>query len=350
MKKALVALAVAGVVAPVAQADNVVIYGRLNTAYQYTKTQEVTGTPAVKDGTLANQSSRFGFKGEEKIGDLTAEFQIENGFDSTAGGDTLASRDTFVGLKGDFGSIRLGKNETPTWKLFDQTISKFHHTGIADFSANQSTSSNAISGIGMWGARLSKSAIYTTPSMNGVSFAAQFADKLTGTPVTLNNAAGVREPLDLGLTYAAGPITAGISGRIGKDVTTGKRDSLLLVAGKYKLDQFDVSLAYERNDMKSVDAKRNAFYTSGQYNVTPNAAVVASLAYAGKVKVGGQTQADTGAIQYVLGGQYDLSKRTQVYGYYTKLDNKKNADYSFVNAGTANVDNQGFVMGVRHNF
>jgi predicted porin len=352
MKKALVALAIAGVVAPVAHADNVVIYGRLNTAYQYTKIQN-----GVKDGTLANQSSRFGFKGEEKIGDLTAEFQIENGFDSTAGGDTLASRDTFVGLKGDFGGIRLGKNETPTWKLFDQTISKFHHTGVADFSANDSSTSSAISGIGQWGARFAKSAIYTSPNLNGVTLSAQIADKLTGTPVTFNNAAGVKEAADLGVSYAVGPITAGISARLGKDATTNKRDSLLLVAGKYKVDQFDVGLAYERNDMKSatvqntvVGAKRNAFYASGQYNVAPNAAVVASLAYAGKIKVGGNTVADSGAIQYVLGGQYDLSKRTQVYGYYTKLDNKANASYSFVNTGTNNVDNQAFVMGVRHNF
>jgi predicted porin len=350
MKKALVALAVAGAVAQVAQADNVVIYGRLNTAAQYTKVQD-----GAKDSTLANQNSRFGLKGEEKLGNgLTAEFQIENGFDSANGGSnsstlSLASRDTFVGVKGDFGGVRLGRNETPTWKLFDVTVSKFHHAGIADFtgqSAGTATNYGSISRVADLGARLGKSVIYTSPSVSGVTGALQVADSANG---------AIKNIVDGSLVYGNGasPITAGFAFRTDKDNATGNKDTIYTLAGKYKQDLFDVSAAWEHDDLKSVASgrKRDVAFVSGQYNVSTNAALVGSLAFAGKTKDNGTSVADSQAAQYTLGGQYDLSARTQVYGYYTKLDNKAGSNYSFSGSPvSANQDTQGVVVGLRHNF
>ncbi|MES2206431.1 MAG: porin [Pseudomonadota bacterium] len=340
MKKALVALAVAGVVAPVAQADNVVIYGRLNTAGQYTKIQD-----GAKDTTVANQNSRFGLKGEEKIGSLTAEFQIENGFDSTTGGDGLASRDTFVGLKGDFGRVRLGKNETPTWTLFDTTVAKFHHAGIADVTATGTGGTpraGSLSAVGDLGSRFSKSVIYRTPDFGGIVASVQAADATTT----------YKRLWDGSITYGNGatPITAGLAVRSAKTIGGNeKNDNIYVLAGKFKQDLFDVSAAYERDDYKSTDTKINKAFLSGQYNMG-NAALVGSLGWAGKAKVAGTSVNDSNAIQYILGAQYDLSNRTQVYGYYTKLDNKNAATYSFVSATPVGKDNQGVVLGVRHNF
>lgn len=347
MKKALVALAVAGVIAPVAQADNVVIYGRLNTAAQYTKIQD-----GLKDTTLTNQNSRFGLKGEEKIGGLTAEFQIENGFDSANGmSNNLASRDTFVGVRGDFGGVRLGRNETPAWKLFDITVSKFHHAGIADVTGTpdgigSGTAFNgSLSQIHVLGARLGKSVIYTTPNISGFTGALQVADSF----------AGDKSIVDGSVVYGGGttPITAGFAFRTSKDIATNNKDTLYTLAGKYRQDLFDISAAWEHDDYKAAAAgptKRDAVFLSGQYNIG-NAAIVASLSFAGKRKVNGTSIADSQAAHYTLGGQYDLSARTQVYGYYTKLDNKTASRYSFDNAVVgAGKDTQGVVVGVRHNF
>jgi len=367
MKKALVALAVAGVIAPVAQADNVVIYGRLNTAAQYTKIQN-----GEKDTTLVNQNSRFGLKGEERIGGLTAEFQVENGFDSAAGGGSsngnggggLASRDTFVGVKGDFGSVRLGRNETPTWKLFDTTVSKFHHAGLADFTGTSDgaanpvslTSMGSISRVADLGARLGKSVIYTSPNVSGFTGALQVADSTSVSGLVQKNI------VDGSLVYGGGtmPITVGFAFRTSKDVISSDKNTIYTLAGKYRQDLFDISAAWEHDDYKGlgasgVEAKRDAGFVSGQYNIG-NAAIVASLAYAGKTKYSGANapvNTDSKAAQYTLGGQYDLSARTQVYGYYTKLDNKNGANYSFQNTnGVVNPgqDTQGVVVGVRHNF
>lgn len=347
MKKALVALAVAGVVAPVAQADNVVLYGRLNTAVQYTKIQD-----GQKDTTLSNQNSRFGLKGEERIGGLTAEFQIENGFDSANGKDTtsgLASRDTFVGLRGDFGRVRLGRNETPTWKLFDTTVSKFHHAGLADFTAGV----NSLSGVGRQGARFGKSGIYTTPDFANFSASVLVADQIDAA----NGIGATKSNVDGSLMYGGGsnPITAGFAFRTNKDIVTSEKDTIYALAGKYRQDLFDISALYERDDLKSAVAggrKKDLLFISGQYNIG-NAAIVASFGHAFKNKDNGNSIADTDASQYTLGGQYDLSNRTQVYGYYTKLDNKNAGTYGFTHTtlNTSPVkDTQGVVLGLRHNF
>jgi predicted porin len=57
--------------------------------------------------------------------------------------------------------------------------------------------------------------------------------------------------------------------------------------------------------------------------------------------------ANTGALQYTVGYNYNLSKRTKVYTFYTKVDNKSAATYQ---TGTAGVDFSSLAVGLRHNF
>jgi predicted porin len=205
--------------------------------------------------------------------------------------------------------------------------------------------------VGELGARWNKSIIYRTPDFGGVVASVQAADQ--------NGA--YKRLWDASVVYGNGatPITAGLSIRTGKSLPGGtintlartaeKNDTIYVLAGKYKQDLFDVSLAFERDDFKSISAKANKVFLSGQYNIG-NAAIVGSVGLAGKAKVGGATQNNTDAKQYTLGAQYDLSSRTQVYGYYTKLDNKTAGTYNFVAGTPVGKDNQGVVVGVRHNF
>ena len=58
-------------------------------------------------------------------------------------------------------------------------------------------------------------------------------------------------------------------------------------------------------------------------------------------------RADSAATQFTLGYNYNLSKRTKVYGYYTRVNNDSNAVYSVSAPGT---DFSSFAVGVRHNF
>ena len=88
----------------------------------------------------------------------------------------------------------------------------------------------------------------------------------------------------------------------------------------------------------------NNFRLSGMYTLNASEFHV-NVGHAGKwSKV-----ADSSATQWTLGYNYNLSKRTKVYTYYTKVNNKKGASYH------DNVQNNGddfssFALGVRHNF
>ena len=79
MKKTLIALAVLGSVAGVAQAQSAVtVYGKLDLGLQ-----KETGTATKVD---FNHQSRLGFKGTEDLGGgLNAIFQIETRFNADTG-------------------------------------------------------------------------------------------------------------------------------------------------------------------------------------------------------------------------------------------------------------------------
>src|SRR5437867_395394 len=116
MNKKLVALAVAGAFAlPVtaqAQTANVTLYGRVNLDLEIIKGKQPDGSnPTVNR--VSSNSSRFGLRGTESLGrGLNAIFQIESNVSADTGqgpGGNIASRETFVGLQGDWGKVTAGK-------------------------------------------------------------------------------------------------------------------------------------------------------------------------------------------------------------------------------------------------
>src|SRR3954453_9055239 len=126
MKKKLVAVAVAGVLgAPLAahaQTANVTLYGRLNVDFEVVngRTCDNAGVPGTSSTCaagssnptvtrLSSNSSRFGMRGTESLGGgLNAIFQIESSISADNSGGTLAGRETFVGLQGGWGTVKLG--------------------------------------------------------------------------------------------------------------------------------------------------------------------------------------------------------------------------------------------------
>ena len=54
-----------------------------------------------------------------------------------------------------------------------------------------------------------------------------------------------------------------------------------------------------------------------------------------------------------VGAQYKFSKRTNVYAYYTSLDNDSNSKFgttSKIGSSTAGLDPSTFAVGMRHSF
>ena len=63
---------------------------------------------------VSSNSSRLGVRGTESLGGgLNAIFQIESSVSADAGGGTLAARETFVGLQGAWGTVKMGNFLAP---------------------------------------------------------------------------------------------------------------------------------------------------------------------------------------------------------------------------------------------
>lgn len=108
MKNTILATMLA--LATTAASAQVTVYGRLSEFVDSTK----TGTTTVKS--LVNDSSRIGFRAEEKLGtSLTARVVVETSIaadDPKTGSATqLGDRQSTVGLASRFGSVDLGRKE-----------------------------------------------------------------------------------------------------------------------------------------------------------------------------------------------------------------------------------------------
>ena len=314
---ALAALALVGTSAAFAQ-SSVTLYGRVNTTFEHQKDGDVSKTG------LFNNSSRFGFKGQEDLGGgLMAGFQLESGFDSSTGAtsSTFFGRQSEVNLAGGFGMLRLGNFTSESYYATADFISNHNH--------DTGSSSDALYA---YPARDANKIAYRTPSFGGATLEAGVAlhEQANGT--------GGKNSLDLAANYEIGALGLG--------------------AGYSKLgdqNQFAVRASYSTGPFVMgayVQRDKNVFFANGgnRTNVRLSGAYIMGVSEfhlnvgrAGKYS----NVADSAATQYTVGYNYNLSKRTKIYTYYTRINNNHNASYGVATAGN---DFSSFAMGVRHNF
>ena len=373
MKKKLVAVAVAGVLAaPLAaqaQTANVTLYGRLNVDLEFVNGRQPDGSnPTVSR--LSSNSSRFGIRGTEALGGgLSAIFQIESSINGDTNSGNLGGRETFVGFQGPWGTFKMGHFLMPLddmHPIFGNVPT--YTTSIlstADIWA-QGTLSKADGG---FDARLGNSLRYDSPSFSGLTFSGQVALRdgsgATGAN-TGDHASELRHAYSWGgnAIYNNGPIQVGL-GLEGNQKVRGQdlNDYDITVTGGYNFGIIRAALLYERlkYDTPTGDLKRDMWGISGTMPMGPGT-WYAFFGHAGDGKggaadgtrVGGLAKgSDTSTNQWELSYTYPFSKRTSVYAGYVKLDNDSNASYTFnINAYPIGVGGKpgGFVLGMIHLF
>ena len=327
----LAVLAVCGTSAAMAQ-SSVTVYGRVNTTIE---NQKVSGQNSVTG--MYNNASRIGFKGVEDLGNgLKAGFILESGFDSDtgagsawthggAGGMTFA-RQSEVNLSGNWGMVRLG-NFTPEsyFATADYIGMHNHDTG---------TSSDAFYQDPVW---FGGSQAPNLSTKNKIAYRLPTFGALTVEgAVSLHEraAAGNKNGYDLAANYAAGALALGAGySQVGDDKQLGLRAA-------YTVGQFTLGGYYQRND-EALKGTRNNFRVAGMY------VLGASEFHVNVGRANAWSKVDnSGALQWTLGYNYNLSKRTKVYGYFTKVDNKSGANYM---TGVAGQDFRSVALGIRHN-
>lgn len=314
---AIAALALVGTTAAFAQ-SSVTLYGRVNTTFEHQKDGNVSTTG------LFNNSSRFGFKGVEDLGGgMTAGFQLESGFDSSSGASSsrFFGRQSEVNLSGGFGMVRLGNFTSESYFATADFISNHNH--------DTGSSSDALYA---YHARDVNKIAYRTPSVGGATFEAGWAmhEQASGT--------GGKNSVDLAANYELGKLGLG--------------------AGYSKLgdqNQFAVRASYSTGPFvlgAYVQRDKHVFIANGgnRTNLRLSAAYIMGVSefHVNVGRAGDYSNvSDSAATQYTLGYNHNLSKRTKIYTYYTRVNNNKAASYGVSAAGN---DFSSFAVGVRHNF
>ena len=330
----LALLATVGATSVMAQ-SSVTLYGRVNTSVERQKDGDVTTTG------MFNNASRIGFKGVEDLGGgLKAGFQLEAGFASDTGSGTgwpgLASgtginfgRQSEVNLSGGFGMVRLGNFVPESYYATADFVSMHNH--------DTGSSSDALYYDPVWfGGLGTKNKVgYRSPSLGGlvIDAAVNLHEKAAGT--------NEKNGFDLAANYNLGALALGAGySYVNSNYQLGLRAA-------YTFGQFTVGGYYQRNkdDNQWVSGgagTRDNFRLSGMYTMGASEFHV-NLGHASKWS----NVPDSAATQWTLGYNYNLSKRTKVYGYYTRVNNSAAIAYKASKLGD---DFSSFAVGVRHNF
>ena len=393
------ATAAAMTAAMAAQADNssVTLYGTINADIETVKAEGSTsGAGNQPSRTRVSQnSSNIGFRGAEDLGGgLKAIFQVEQGVNIDTGTassstGTFATRNSRVGLTGNWGTVFFGNWNTP-YKDATGGLDPFYDVGIASV----------------------RRSVLSTPGAN-------ISSSPTG-PATAAAAAAAFRRRENNIVQYWTPSASGFSGRIayeaneGRSSTSGANPSLISVAGFYDNGPIFASLGYEKHKDFLTVAGAAFPFALGAPASSDDKAVILSFAYSfaktrigfvaerlrystsgaatgnntdsldknnyflfashregshifratfGKANDGSCTftngancsTAGLGAKAYAVGYGYVLSKRTELYALYTTIRNDAAAQYNLpasLALGTvaAGADPTGFGAGIRHTF
>jgi len=365
MKKTLVAAALLGAFAGVAQAQTAVqIYGNVDVGVSKRSDQTV--------GIGKRAANTLGFKGTEDLGNgLKALFQVEMRYEPDTGttennGRPLFQGQSRVGLQGDFGTVRLGRGLTPFQEIVgsfepwhglptqagfytDISVAGFNsapldaNQGAAQGNTNASANTN----------RISNAIFYTSPISNGFQVNASWASKegngggVTGTGVGAAtyapNAQASANPFSIAGTYNNGPFGG---------MLAYERNA---VESKVWSAAGSVSLSPELKLMGTVSRQNQNHTNTARPTIK---AAELGLTYAmgpGKVLTGFGIKKQSDEIfqrslitrQYSLGYEYSLSKRTYLYVDASRKTNWVNQTTGVQNA-TANPNF--YDIGLNHSF
>lgn len=350
MNKKLIALAVAGATfapAVMAQSANpVTLYGRIWVMANSVKATGPASSPSRIS--VVDESSLIGVRGTEDLGGgLKAFFQCESSAPPDAGGGTFCSRNSGVGLQGNFGSILLGRWDSP-FKLSQIFVDPY----------GQNTLGNQQTWIGVSGAggnnefnrRQNNNIQYWSPNFSGftvrLSYGANEAKTATINPQTTN----------FSLDYNKGPVRIAYSyenhkDQLGATPTAGVTEKGQNLAGTFTFGPLKIgALAQKIKSSGRTDRKATQLaltYTSGKSEF---------IATGGRNKDGGLSGA---AVQpetkvWGLGYNYNFTKRTTFMARIADVKNNaagvQNLNGSQLTISGADADPKGFGVGFRHTF
>ena len=339
-------LAVASFTSSVQAQSSVAMYGRVVAGMDYiSNVKNPDGTTGSLLRGAGNQwgTSMLGFMGDEDLGGgLKALFRMEAGFDATKGalnGDAFFNRRSYVGLSSKgWGTLTLGKNlflSNDVWSL-DPTGQQFIGSATLVRGRNWQGANNIIE--------------YQSPAWGGFQLGLQTG--LGEQPGSLTKSR--RDAASLMYSdqrFELRGIYDAIRDSNGQYSSLYDASKEYTLGGIAKFDGMKVYATFQR--LKASDAPTNVsnsanhYWLGVAYDVMPTFTLIGTVFRTTLNKHGGS------ANLYMIGGNYNLSKRTLLYTTYGRVQNSRKTDFS-VEADDrrppAGEGQNGFYAGISHTF
>jgi predicted porin len=346
MRKVVIAAGLAALSSAGHAQTQVQVYGIADAGLEYLTNVPVTGGGTdnmmqVTSGII--QSSRFGFRGSEDLGGgLSAVFNLENGFALDTGvlanGGRLFGRQAWVGLKGKFGQVMIGRSMNV---IFDFGVAFDPYSGMrystTTYDANYAgRADNALKYQGTFGP-LNLRAQY--------SFGYDSLRNIGEVP----GAFKVGKEIGLNATYDIGNFRIGVLYDRQNGALVARPDDKDVRLGVGATAEFKPVKLYAAHVRRTVDVGATSSdidlsWVGASVPVTPALSLTANLYWHDP-----DGAANRSSMLAFL-GVYNLSKRTALYSGLALARNQRLA--RFGPGGTVNPgDGQtGLTLGVRHSF
>jgi predicted porin len=277
------------------------VYGRLHLSLDHLGNQEDSAL------NLSSNSSRLGFKGEMYImPGLSAIYQLEGTVNVDVRGGQIATRDSYGGINGEFGSIRLGYFDTPLKTIRSRT--DFFGDQIGD--ARNMTLGNDY--------RFRNSIGYTSPKFGLVTLDAQYS-------VDQNNATTATDNDDWALSTSAfireKDFYAGAAYEIRND--SDDSETAMRLGASIKLQAIRINAFFQH-----YSADHDAITIGGGAGYSMDDLMLKGQLY--MVSMDGD---DNNGILLALGADYKLSGNVRLLSAFAMTMNNDNAAFSSSGGG-----------------
>ncbi len=312
---------------PLLAQEAITLYGVLDLAVV---SDRDSGLTKYKIDSGQQTASRFGIKGNENLGGgMQASFQIESQIEADTGGLSYAGRlfgsQAWVGLSGDFGSIKMGRIFTPYFGAI-ATNDPFDAKGPGEATRVFQDS----------GVRMDNTIKYSLPN----AFGGYYADVAYGMGEVAGDIAANRV-ISADAGYAAGPLNCEIAFHDSNDKLGVLQARSVLLAASYDFGPAKVWLqfAQSHNDGSTLDTQDTLVGVS-----VPLRRGSFSADYVHKAD---KYKRNADVTQLALGYYYPLSVRSNLYLIGSRLTNGTAANYQTVLPGATRSL---LALGMRHQF
>ncbi|ALS62909.1 porin [Pandoraea norimbergensis] len=329
--------------APVSAHADVTLYGLIDNAVRYETNANASASRQFGVAQGSFTGSRFGIKGTEQIApDLESFFVLESGFnlgdgtslqgtkaagfgqDSSNGVGRMFGRQAFVGLRGSYGALSIGRQYSVGYQAM----------GAAQIFNNPNLDTLIVAS-NYVGSRLDNTVKYTLDA-GGFSL---------GTAYTFGNAAG-NEHANSGVGVTAGYTAGSVNGtllyqRLTSADGTQSRNTYGFSTGA-AVGQWRATAGYLHSLLSEVETRNDVMLLGLSYNPIP----ALTLGVGGFV----DWQAQPGGKRTAVYGMadYQLSKRTDVY---LEVDrNNISGRYTLIASQGTYGSKVGVSLGIRHTF